>query len=305
MKTSGKLKTKIRDKLTVAILRGLSLLPLPVNHAVGACIGLLVYLFPSDFKRVTRINIATCFPDKPRLWQQQLVRRNLIETGKGLTEAGYIWWSKPERITQLVKQTTGKELLDSAMAEQKGALYVVPHLGCWEMCGMYVATLYPMSSLYRPSGIESLDEVIRQARQSTGATLVPTDTRGVKLLLKALNEGQCVGILPDQVPQAGTGVFAPLFGVPAYTMVLLTRLAAKHKTPVIFSYAERLPHGQGYHIHFIKAAEGIHDKDQVIAATATNQGVETLIRECPEQYSWSYKRFKRQPEGSRDPYSPQ
>ncbi|MGB5718252.1 MAG: hypothetical protein WBN81_14325, partial [Gammaproteobacteria bacterium] len=33
------------------------------------------------------------------------------------------------------------------------------------------------------------------------------------------------------------------------------------------------------------------------AVTATNQAVEDCVRECPEQYQWSYRRFKTRPEG--------
>ena len=112
-------------------------------------------------------------------------------------------------------------------------------------------------------------------------------------------------ILPDQQPKSrrrGAGVFAPFFGVPALTMVLLGRLARKTGAAVVFSFAERLPGNAGYRAHWVEAPAAIADADPVRAAAALNQGVEQCVRICPEQYQWSYKRFQARPEGESEVY---
>jgi KDO2-lipid IV(A) lauroyltransferase len=123
---------------------------------------------------------------------------------------------------------------------------------------------------------------------------VPTNRRGVKALFQTLQQQAVVGILPDQVPTEA-GIFAPFFGRPTYTMVLVSRLAQRGNVPVIFTYAERLSKGRGFHVHFLPAPPTISAPDLEKAVNALNQGIEQCIQHCPTQYQWSYKRFKRQP----------
>jgi KDO2-lipid IV(A) lauroyltransferase len=104
-------------------------------------------------------------------------------------------------------------------------------------------------------------------------------------------------MLPDQEPQKGTGIFAPFFGIPAYSMVFLGRLAAKTGAPVIFTWCERLPLGRGYRLHFRQSPAAIHSGDIAEATAAINLAVEQIVRECPSQYQWSYRRFRTRPAG--------
>ncbi|HKF93042.1 MAG TPA: hypothetical protein VKB96_00265 [Gammaproteobacteria bacterium] len=90
-------------------------------------------------------------------------------------------------------------------------ILAAPHHGCWELYGLYIAARYPLTSLYRPPRLDYLERVTRAGREHTGARLVRTDTDGIRLLVEALNKGQCIGILPDQVPKPGNGVYTPFF----------------------------------------------------------------------------------------------
>jgi KDO2-lipid IV(A) lauroyltransferase len=123
------------------------------------------------------------------------------------------------------------------------------------------------------------------------------DAGGVRALYQALDRGELVGMLPDQEPGAGNGVFAPLFGIQANSMVLLSRLAIKTGAPVIFAYAERLSHGRGYHLHFLPAPPAINQAPLEHSVAIMNEMVETLIRQKPQQYQWGYKRFRTRPAG--------
>ena len=116
--------------------------------------------------------------------------------------------------------------------------------------------------------------------------------------MHALKRGEYVGILPDQEPKADRGaLFAPLFGVPAFTMLLVSRLARKTGARVVFMFAERLPGRRGFHVHCLPAAEDIGSENDEVAARALNEGVERCVALCPEQYIWPYKRFRHRPEG--------
>ncbi len=185
----------------------------------------------------------------------------------------------------------------------QGLIVLSPHLGCWEIAGLYLASRGSVTSLYRPPRKALFEPIIKHARERSGAELVPTDAQGVRRLYKVLQAGGVTGILPDQQPDSNKGaVFAPFFGVPALTMLLVNRLVRKTGAKVVFCYAERLPAGRGFHIHYLPAASDLAADDPMTAAQALNQGVESCIRLAPEQYQWSYKRFKDQPAGSTSPY---
>ena len=294
----------MRASLAKLILRLSSLLPLPVAHALGGLTGRVLSVLPNRLRRIATINIRWCFPELDEYAQRQLVRRCLIETGKTTTEMGALWFWNRQRLLSLVKQVSGEDAVKAALAQGKGAIIAAPHLGAWEMAGLYCAVHFGITSLYRPPRISGLDTLIRGARERLDARLVPTDAGGVRSLYRALNNGELIGILPDQIPGSGNGVFAPFFGNEAYTMVLISRLVQKTHAAVFFSYAERLPQGAGYHLHFVPAPDGIADGDPIVAATALNRGVEQCVRTIPEQYQWTYKRFYMRPGGQLFHYEP-
>ena len=282
-------------------LTALAMLPLRINHSVGAIIGWLLYIRPNEFKQTAVINLRLCFPEYDHQQIKTLLRQTLIETGKSFTELGPVWMWPKQRILNKIKKVENLELVHDALNQQRGLIILTPHLGCWELNGLYCADILPLTSLYRPPRFSSIEKFLTKARERTGGTLVPTNTTGVKALYATINRKHVVGILPDQ--DAGeSGVFAPFFGVNANTVKLIPRLISKTRAPVVMVYAQRLPRGQGYNIHFIKPDENIYSSDLNIAATAMNHSVEQCIRQNIDQYQWSYKRFKRNVDGKASPY---
>jgi Kdo2-lipid IVA lauroyltransferase/acyltransferase len=279
------------------LLRGtlglLACLPLRVNHSLGAVLGWIAWILPTRLRRLSLANLALCFPERDAAWHRRTARASLMETGKALTEAPWLWRAGPDRIRALLRGVEGQAHLDRALGHGRGAFLVSPHLGSWEYAGLHLATLGPMTSLYRPPRMKALDTPLRRSREATGARLVPTTPGGIKALRRALQRGEMIGMLPDQTPKGSSGVFAPFFGHPAYTMILLSRLASPRQAPVVFGFAERLPRAAGYRYHCIPAPEAIYSEDPQTAAAAINRAVETLVRQCPEQYVWSYRRFSK------------
>lgn len=272
-------------------------LPLPLAHFLGTCIGWGLLLIPNDLLRISKINIPLCFPKLSSAQQRRLIRDSLVEAGKTMTEAGALWKWPASRLTTLVKGTSGEEYFHAAMAEGSGVILATPHLGAWEMVGLYSSMHYHITSLYRPPRLSELADLVRRGRERFGAKLVAVDANGVRALYHALARGDMIGMLPDQEPGTGNGIFTSLFGITANTMVLLSRLAIKTGAKVIFCYAERLPRGRGYHIHFIPAPDEINQAPLEQSVAVMNNTVETLIKQQPEQYQWGYKRFRTRPEG--------
>jgi len=279
------------------LLRLTALLPLPLTHAIGALLGWLLWRIPSAPRRIAARNLALCFPELTPTERDRLLRRNLMETGRGLLELGPLWLWPGQRVLALVRgSVAGEEALAATVRQQRGAILLTPHLGAWEMAGLYYSSRHPLTILYRPSRL-GLDELSVRGRGRVGGKVVATDARGVRALLTSLRNGEILGILPDQDPGEEGGVFAPFFGIAANTMTLVSRLALKTSVPVFLTWAERLPRGRGYALHLRALPEVTAAASLEVSAAALNQGVEAAVRSLPAQYLWVYKRFKTRPPG--------
>jgi KDO2-lipid IV(A) lauroyltransferase len=287
--------SKDRQERAIRLLLGvLSRLPLRLLHWIGMLVGWIVILFPNRQRRNALINIALCFPQLPAREKIRLRDRCLREFGKTYLELARIWLRPADEVLGLIREVRGRELLERRDGE--GLIVLSPHIGAWELAGLHLAAQGPTTIFYKPQ--KYLDDLIVDARRRSGATLAPITARGIRALVQGLQNGEYAGILPDQEPRADKGAaFAPLFGIPAWTMVLVNRLARKSGARVVFMFAQRLPGAAGFRLHCLPAPDGIDSGDDGIAAAALNRGIEQCIAVCPEQYLWPYRRFRRRPDG--------
>jgi KDO2-lipid IV(A) lauroyltransferase len=294
-------KTKQQSQFIVAkiLITLLARLSLKNCHRIGTAFGWLFYVFPNRMRHVTRTNIRLCFPDMSSQQQQKLIKASLIETGKTLTEASPMWTWPKEKLLNSIKKVQGEELLTSAITNNKGIILALPHLGNWELLGLYCSNKYPTTSMYQKPKVQQLDSIVKHGRERLGAKLVPADNHGVRAMLKSLKNNECVCILPDQEPTTGSGVFAPFFATQAYSASLISRLAKKTHAEVIIAYTKRLPSGAGYEIIFSKLEEmqeKLNSESLDDSVIYLNAELEKTIRDVPEQYQWGYKRFRTQPQ---------
>jgi len=283
-------------------LRALACLPYPVLSRVAAALGWVGSRLPSRPVRFAAINVRTCLPDLDESAQRTLVRRSTIESVRGVCEAAALWTWPRERVLGLVREVRGLDIVEAAVARGRGVILAAPHLGAWELVGLYCSSRFPFSALYRRPVDASLDRFLRRARSRFGCRLVPTTPGGLRAIARALERGEIIGLLPDQDPRLGAGVFAPFFGVLANTTTLVSRLTSRSGAPVVLAFAERLPSRAGFRLHFRAASGGVYDADLLTSAAALNSDIERVVREHPEQYLWSYKRFRVRPRGEQNPY---
>ncbi|WP_342450125.1 lysophospholipid acyltransferase family protein [Thiorhodococcus minor] len=297
---SRPLGVALKDAAARALMRLVARLPMPAIHRLGAGLGLLVAYWPNRQRRNALMNIALCLPQLSREEQLALRKRSLQELGKTYFEIAYLWLRPAVEVLSLVREVRGAELLERR--DGKGLIVLSPHIGAWELAGLHLAAQGPTAIFYKPQ--KYLDDLIRAARARSGAALAPITGKGIRVLVQALERGDYVGILPDQEPKADKGaVFAPFFGQPAFTMLLVNRLARRTGAPVVFMFAERLKGDPGFRLHCIPAPEGIDSEDDIEAATALNRGIEQCVMTCPDQYVWPYKRLRRRPEGALKVYT--
>ena len=273
--------------MLVIIFRLLSTLPLPLLHLLGSALGWLVYLTSPAYRRRMRANLEGAgFKGE--------LSRAVAESGKAIVELPFVWCAKPERVARHAV-TENFELVQSVLDSGRGIVFLTPHLGCFEMTAQQIALRTELTVMYRPPKKAALKPLIEDARARHNLHLAPANLAGVRILARTLKKGQPIGLLPDQVPQEGEGVWAPFFGRSAYTMTLPAKLAQMGDAAVILVYAERLPAGRGFVVRFVPF-EGELSGTAAAQAGAVNRAMEQLIARCPSQYFWSYNRYK-QPEG--------
>lgn len=294
----------VKFRLIHALLWLLSRLSLSGAQRLGTRAGRLGWYCAKATRRTTEININTCFPDLSPQAREELARASLVETSKTALEIPLMWEWPVERCLSLVKEVQGQALVEDALKAGKGLLLLAPHLGNWELAGLYFSSRYQMAALYSPPNVPELEAYMSRVRGRSGSELVRPDRRGLSRLMTLLREGGVVGVLPDQSPTPAGGTFAPFFGIEVLTMKLASKIITKTGAAVLVTYAERLPGGEGFRIHIRPPDARIFDADLTTSATGLNASVEACVREAPSQYQWEYKRFRRQPPGTPHLYDP-
>jgi KDO2-lipid IV(A) lauroyltransferase len=270
----------------------LARLPLPVAHALGVAVAWVVYAFASKWRARIRANLEQAgYRDARHL------RAAVAEAGKMVFEAPKMWLRPPEELRALIRRVDGMEAALAARAAGRGIVFFTPHYGCFEITPLIASGHMPLTALYRPHKKERLQRMIVEGRERKSIALAPASTTGVRMLLAALKRGEAIGILPDQVPAKGEGEWVEFFGRPAYTMTLAGKFAAREDSAAFLVMCERLPRGAGYHVRVLPLVAARPGES---AARRINRALEEAIRARPEQYMWSYNRYKR-PHGAPPP----
>ena len=310
-----------------ALFKFLSVFPLWLAHLVGWVLGWLAYGLSSAYRARLRENAAQAGISAAARW------RSVGAAGQQVAELPRLWFGKPVNIS-----LHDTHWVDQALARGPGIIFLTPHLGCFEITAQAYASRYgtdlpaalqrpawvgrPITVLFRPPRKAWLTALVSSARLRPGLATAPTTLAGVKQMIKALKKGESVGLLPDQVPPVGQGVWSPFFGRNAYTMTLAVRLALQTDATILIAWGKRLSWGRGYAVHvsplFVPPVQNNADANAdsnansdspsyagTTAEAATglapdlegavrqvNAAMETLIRTCPEQYLWGYARYK-------------
>ncbi|HEY8711181.1 MAG TPA: lysophospholipid acyltransferase family protein, partial [Burkholderiaceae bacterium] len=193
----------------------------------------------------------------------------------------------------------GQELLTAALRARRGVVLLTPHMGSFEVTAQAIAQEFgtefgPITVLYRPARKPLLRQWMDGSRARPFVATAPATLAGVRQMIRALRRGEAVGLLPDQVPPEGMGVWVPFFGKPAYTMTLAARLVQQTGAVPLLIWGERLAFGAGYTVHVSEFPEALPDGNaaQAESAAIINRAMERLIRQCPQQYLWGYHRYK-------------
>jgi KDO2-lipid IV(A) lauroyltransferase len=267
----------------------------------GRTAGLWLRLSPVK-RHTTERNLERCCPALDPVERERLVRESFRHYVCSVLETGHNWYWSLERLQARCDAFVGQDLADAALASGRGVVVLAPHFGAWEYLGVYLQKIPDIAILYKPPSHPGLEQALLSKRRRGGGNLIPATPSGLRQLYAHLRAGKGAGVLPDQQPSRGQGRFAPFFGHPTLTGVLVPRLVQRTGCRVLASACERLP-GGCFRVHMLPVDDDVYSEDIDVALAAVNRAIEACIAIDPAQYLWSYRRFKTQPEGQPDFYA--
>jgi Kdo2-lipid IVA lauroyltransferase/acyltransferase len=273
----------------LGVLRLLAFLPFPVLLRLGRVLGRGLRHLPTSFTRIARRNLELCLPELSTQQRETLLREHFASLGVGLLEIPLAWWSSPERLARLVR-VEGIEHLHAAVARGRGVILLTAHFTPLEMAGRTLASVAPVSFLYRPTRNEVLAYALRRYRCAHGAHPIPKDD--IRAFISALKHDECVWYAPDQSYRNKGAQMVPWFGIPAATNTLTSRLARMTGATVLPYFFQRLPGTQGYRAVIHPPFENFPSEDPAADTERFNRLIEAQVRLVPEQYLWIHRRFK-------------
>jgi Kdo2-lipid IVA lauroyltransferase/acyltransferase len=273
----------------VGLLRLLALLPFSVMLAIGALLGAILRRLPLSWVRTARRNIELCLPELGKAERERLLNRHFRNLGIALLEVPLAWWTPQSRLDRIIS-VEGAQHLREALARGRGAILLTAHFTPMEMAGRMLCSVGPVNVLYRPTKNEALAYVLGRCRCNLGVRPIPRDD--IRALITALKNNEAVWYAPDQSYRKKGAEMVPLFGIPAATNTLTSRIARMTGAAVLPYFVERLPGTRGYRAVIHPPLENFPSDSPAADAERFHQLIEARVRAVPEQYLWIHRRFK-------------
>lgn len=279
------------SRLAIAVIWLIHFLPLRVIARIGDAIGWLLFWLIRERRRVTRINLEKCFPQKTREERERIARGHFQAICRAFAQHGIFWWSPRRRIENIVV-VEGREHLPPADTR---VVIFAPHFMGQEGGVMRMSLDLPIASMYSRQKDPTFDARLLAGRQRFGGVIFPRQA-GFRQAVKQIKAGKYYYFMPDLDHGAKGAVFVPFFGVPAATATGLAFIARVSKAVVVPFVSRMLPDGR-YLAKFYPAWRDFPSGDDVADARRMMAFIEERIQEMPEQYLWMHKRFKTRPPG--------
>jgi len=271
-------------------------LPLAWIGALGAGLGSVLYRFGRG--RVTRINLALCFPEMPEAERYALGLRHFKLLGRNALELSVMVWGTEDELQRMIR-VDGLEHLQNAKGRPVIAL--APHFIGLNMGGIRVAYECPGSaSVYSRQKNPTVEKIFMRARTRFGAPILVSRQEGLRSVIRVVKSGKPFYFLPDMDFGRRDSIFVPFFGIPTATLTTLPRLAGMTGAAVIPVVTRQV--GDGYVVKFYPEWKDYPTGDLEADVRRMNAFIEERVREMPEQYFWAHKRFKTRPPGEPSPY---
>ena len=294
------MREELESGLVLAVVRVLGRMPRSWARLIAGVLAWAVYLGLGRLRRVGQRNLQLALPERSSESRGKILRGVYRHLGWQLVEFCRMKRYTPQNTRAWIR-TEGLDHYLAARDRGKGVLVLTGHLGAWELSSFYHSLMgYPMSMVIRRLDNRPLDEFVNGIRCLHGNRVLHKDdfARG---LLKAMHEGQTVGILMDTNMTPPQGVFVDFFGRKACTGSGLARVALKTGAAVLPGFMLWEQDEGQYVLHFGPELEfartGDAEADVLAATQQCAAATEAWIRRYPDQWLWIHRRWKTRPAG--------
>ena len=287
------------SRLVFALMWLAHWLPLAAIAALGNLVGDAAFWLIPERRRVTRINLAMCFPQMAADARERLARAHFRAFMRSFVEHALLWWAPRERIVRLIK-VEGLERLRALSGQP--VILAAPHFVGLDAAYTRLGCEIPIAGLYARQKDPVYDRLLLRGRTRFGLSKAIPRQDGVRAVIASIRSGLPFYYAPDLDFGRKDAVFVPFFGVTAATITGVSRLAKLTGAKVMPCVARMLPGGGGYVVSILPAWENFPTDDVEADTRRVNAFIEAQVLTMPEQYYWVHKRFKTRPEGEPSPY---
>ncbi|MBA1291803.1 lipid A biosynthesis lauroyl acyltransferase [Pseudomonas lurida] len=271
-------------------------LPYRALLAIGRLLGAGMYRVAGERRRIAARNLELCFPEKSAEERKRLLKENFASTGIAFFEMAMSWWWSRQRLARLA-HVEGLQHLKQAQLDGKGVILMALHFTTLEIGAALLGQKHTIDGMYREHGNALFDYVQRRGRERHNLDSLAVEREDVRGMLKLLRAGRAIWYAPDQDYGAKQSIFVPLFGIQAATVTATSKFARLGKALVVPFTQERLADGSGYRLVIHPPLADFPGDSDEVDCLRINQWIEACVRECPEQYLWTHRRFKSRPAG--------
>ena len=286
--------TEFGGRLVLSLSWLLHWLPLPVLAWLARGLGSMLYLVGRSRRRVALKNLSLCFPELSVQQQRRIARDHFRSFSQVVLEQGLLWWASDRRFQRLIR-VQGMEHWRAV--ETRPIIWLAPHFAGLDWAGVRLSAERPVASVYSRQNSELLNRMLLKGRNRFNQSVLFSRQDGLRGVVKALRQGTSFYYLPDLDFGRRDALFVPFFGVLAATVTGLSRIAKLTNALVLPVIARQLPGGRGYDVTIYPAWADFPTDDVAADTRRMNAFIEARIKEMPEQYLWTHKRFKTRPEG--------
>ncbi len=282
-------------------VRTVAFLPFRAQLAVGKLLGKLAFNLMPKRLRIARTNLEICFPELDAEERGALLKKHFEALGMSFVEMGIGWYTPIPQLRRITK-INGRHYLEDAVRAGNGVLLVCAHFTTLEVGVAHLEAVEARCAcMYREQRNKMIDVMIRRGRQRFAEVQIPRDN--VRLLIQKLKQGFIVAYMPDQVYVGNQSALLPFFGESAVANLATSKIAKISGCAVLPCFCRRLEGAEGYEIDIgppideFPTADPVEDTRKLVAL------LEQQIRKAKDQYIWTYKKFKRRPDGYIDVYA--
>jgi KDO2-lipid IV(A) lauroyltransferase len=284
----------VLTRIAVGIVWLLHFLPLPVFARIGSGLGGLFYYFARERRNVCLVNLTRCFPRMPERERVAIAKAHFRAFGRTLLERSILWWSPRERVMRMVR-AVGVERI--AALKGQPLILLAPHFVGLDAGLSRLTCEFDVAGIYAKQKDPWIDALLLSGRNRFCQGIAISRQDGIRPAIAAVKKGYPFYYLPDQDYGARDAIFVPFFGVPAATITGLSRMAKITGARIVPVVTRMFPGGEGYELRCFPAWENFPSGDDAADARRLNEFIEERVREMPEQYFWTHKRFKTRPPG--------